>query len=163
MRILGNESGLALIVTLLLGLIAAGFIGAMMYVLSSGTKISGIEARYTSALQAAKGGASFISQELSSFDLRCVDSSNNTCWCDALEENSNGETMKCPSSSNSSYAETVSVDMGSTKSLGNYDVNADLMSKARNGTTYIFSFDLTAQSTIGTDERSEIEFVYKVD
>ena len=161
MRIQGRESGVALIVTLLLGLIAAGFIGAMMYMLSSGTQISGMEARYTSALQAAKGGASFITQELGSFDLRCTDGSGNTCWCDVLNATNSGQ-LKCPASS--SFSDNATVDLNATETLGDYDVNATLLSLVRNvnGTTFIFTFDLVAQSNRGTDERSEIEFVYRI-
>ena len=91
MSIQGKESGLALIVTLLLGLIAAGFIGAMMYALGTGSRISGIDARYTSSLQAAKGGASYIAQQLGSFNLRCRDGTGNTCFCDYLDEDDNKE------------------------------------------------------------------------
>ncbi|MCF8030674.1 MAG: hypothetical protein K9K39_07245 [Desulfohalobiaceae bacterium] len=161
MRIQGKESGVALIVTLLLGLIAAGFIGAMMYMLGSGTRISGMEARYTSALQAAKGGASFITQEMSSFDLRCTDGSGNTCWCDALNATSNGQQVRCPATSGTFYNSTK-VDLGATENLGPYDVNAELLSLVRNGTTLLLTFHLTSDSTRGTGERSEIEFVYRV-
>ena len=164
MPIQGKESGLALIVTLLLGLIAAGFIGAMMYVLSSGTQISGMEARYTSALQAAKGGASFITQELSTYDLRCTDGSSNTCWCTEMNSTSSGQ-LKCPVST--SFDDSVNVELQDTEELGDYNLDANMVSYVKNETinTYIFTFDLTAEAkpTIGTDERSEIEFVYKLD
>jgi len=163
MSIQGKESGLALIVTLLLGLIAAGFIGAMMYMLGSGTRISGMEARYTSALQAAKGGASHITQEVTTFDLRCTDGSGETCFCDMLDTTDSGEELKCPDSS--SYDDSVKVELDATETLGNYDVTSNLVSYVKNQTinTFIFTFDLTAQSNIGTEERSDIEFVYKVD
>jgi len=161
MCIQGKESGVALIVTLLLGLIAAGFIGGMMYMLSSGTRVSGIEARYTSALQAAKGRAAHVIDELESFDLRCNDGSND-CWCNELNATSTGQ-LKCPATS-SGYVNSVNV-VGLNSTVGDYDVNTDLVSYVRNETAgnYIFTFNITAQSNIGTEERSDIEFVYKID
>jgi len=50
-----GERGIALITTLVLGLIALVIIAALMFILVSGTQISGISKRYTGALEAAKG------------------------------------------------------------------------------------------------------------
>ena len=165
MRIEGRESGLALIVTLLLGLIAAAFVGALMYTVSTGTWISGMQARYTSSLEAAKGGATFIQRQVSSWDLRCVDSGGNMCYCDSmtLETQNNGEEMRC--SNASAFADTVSVDLGDMDTLGDYNLDANLTSMAHNASTQttIFSFELTAVPDRNTEERSEIEFVYKVE
>ena len=164
MQIQGRESGLALIVTLLLGLIAAGFIGAMMYALGTGSRVSGIDARYTSSLQAAKGGASYITQNVGapSNPLKCEDDGGNTCDCDYLEVKANGEELKCPISSNSHFAQSVDVEMGSTAHLGDYDVEANLSSMVKKPPVYIFTFNLMA-TTDDTEERSEIEFVYKIE
>ena len=162
MNIEGGQSGLALIVTLLLGLIAAGFVGALMYILGSGTWISGMEARYTSARQAAKGGASYISQELGDFDLRCNASGSGPCFCyDQLETDSNGTEFRC--SNSTGFADNATVVMGPAGTLGDYRVEADLLSRVSNGTTKVFTFDLTAESTTGTEERSRVEFIYKVE
>lgn len=164
MHIQSRESGLALIVTLLLGLIAAGFIGAMMYALGTGSRISGIEARYTSSLQAAKGGASYITSRLgSSFNaLECKDAAGKSCDCDYLDVKDDGEKLKCPTSTNSSFADSVTVYMDTTENLGDYKVSAELVSAALTDVPSVYSFELTANSTTGTEERSEIEFVYKI-
>jgi len=163
MTIESRESGLALIVTLLLGLIAAGFVGAMMYVLGTGNWISGMEARYTSALQAAKGGTSYITQELGNYNLNC-DDGQNTCLCyDQLTTDSDGKKFQCPDSSDSYYADDAIVEMGPADNLGDYDIEAKLLSRVTKGATKVFTFSLTAESNINTEESAEIEFVYKVE
>lgn len=165
MEIEGRESGLALIVTLLLGLIAAAFIGALMYIVTTGSWISGMEARYTSSLQAAKGGASYIMQKSGSFaGLQCDDGSS-TCLCSEpswLQDKNNGEQFKCNATS-SGFVDTVRVDLGQSENLGDYDVDASLLSRAidDNGSTIVYSFEVIAQSTRNTNERSKIEFVFK--
>lgn len=160
MSIKGSETGLALIVTLLLGLIAAGFIGALMYIMTTGTQLSGIETRYASAREAAKGGVSYISEGLSAGTLQCQDADGNQCYCDYMEANATG-SIKC-STNSSSFADSATVLMDSASDLGDYNVNAELQNMVQNGTTLIFTFDLSASSN-STQESSNIEFVYKLE
>ncbi len=51
-----NEKGIALATTLILALVCLALIAGIMILLNTGTKMSGIKGRYTSSLEAAKGG-----------------------------------------------------------------------------------------------------------
>lgn len=167
MKIEGSQSGLALIVTLLLGLIAAGFIGAMMYVLSTSTRISGIESRYTAALEASKGGVHYIENRLSNKDLNCTDGNGEKCLCSEIYEGAEGEgsTIRCWNST--SFYKNATVELNEVENLGDYEVSAYLLSKARkvvnDKRVRIYTFEVNAQSTKKTEEKSQIEFVYKLE
>lgn len=59
---LGNEKGIALALVLVLSAIALGMMTGLIYMLTSGTQVSGIQTRYRSALEAGKGGADVMLQ-----------------------------------------------------------------------------------------------------
>ncbi len=137
-----NEKGMALITTLVLGLIALVFIGALLYILTTGTRISGTEKRYSTALEAAKGGAQFVINEILMGDLKC--NGGNPC-------------KTC----SSSLSNDCKIDLPVSK-LGNYEVNAYLLSKESSGVTAIYSVRVKSFNPDVPNEKAEIEFVYKV-
>ncbi len=51
-----NEKGIALVMVLVLSAIALAIMAGLIYMVTSGTQISGMEKRYKTALEAAKGG-----------------------------------------------------------------------------------------------------------
>lgn len=57
MRLLRNEKGIALAMVLILSLIALLVIAGLLYIITSGTQISGMQKRYKTALEAGGGGA----------------------------------------------------------------------------------------------------------
>lgn len=67
-NILNNRDGIALIATLILGIIAISFTLTMVYLAKEGTRAGGIEGRYQAALQAAKGGAEIMIDYINHFD-----------------------------------------------------------------------------------------------
>ncbi len=52
-----NESGIALVMVLILSAIALAIMAALIYMLTASTQVSGIQKRYKTALEAGKGGA----------------------------------------------------------------------------------------------------------
>ena len=52
-----NEKGIALVMVLILSAIALAIMAALVYMLISGTQISGMQKRYRTALEAGVGGA----------------------------------------------------------------------------------------------------------
>ena len=52
-----NEKGIALVMVLILSAIALAIMAALVYMLTSGTQISGMQKRYRTALEAGVGGA----------------------------------------------------------------------------------------------------------
>jgi hypothetical protein len=55
-KILGNEKGIALMMVLVISAIAISIMSALMFMLTTGTQVSGMKKRYTTALEAASGG-----------------------------------------------------------------------------------------------------------
>lgn len=57
-----NEKGIALVMVLVLSAIALAIMAGLIYMLTSGTQISGIQKRYKTALEAGTGGAQITFQ-----------------------------------------------------------------------------------------------------
>ncbi len=57
MRHLRNERGIALVMVLVLSVIALAIMAGLLYMLTSGTQVSGLQKRYNTALEASYGGA----------------------------------------------------------------------------------------------------------
>lgn len=56
-RIIGNEKGIALVIVMVLSAIGLALMAGLIYMLTSGTQISGMQKRYKTALEAGTGGA----------------------------------------------------------------------------------------------------------
>jgi hypothetical protein len=57
LQVLSNQKGIALVMVLVLSAIALAIMAGLIYMLTSGTQISGIQKRYKTALEAGVGGA----------------------------------------------------------------------------------------------------------
>ena len=62
MKILRNEKGIALVMVLVLSAIALAIMSALLYMVASGTKTSGLQKRYKTALDAGIGGSEITYQ-----------------------------------------------------------------------------------------------------
>ena len=138
-----NEKGVALIVTLVLGFAALAFIAGLFYMLNTGTEVSGTEKRYYTALAAAKGTSEFVMNELVL---------GNTLTC-----NGGNSCTPCPTGENSSCKLDLNLN------LGDYDVNAYLLSKETSGTATIYTIKVKAVNQNKPNEKAVVEFVYKVE
>ena len=67
MKALRNENGIALVTSLMLTLITLGIIMALLYMITAGTKLSGMQKRYTTALDASYGGAEIMAKDIIPF------------------------------------------------------------------------------------------------
>lgn len=130
-----TDRGIALVTTLILGMIALILVGTVLYLLTTGTRISGIEKRYSVALEAAKGVAEYIIAKLISGNLTC------------------GGGGSC-SVTNSS------IDLGSYSSLGGLNITATYLGEVSRFGVYVYSIRVTASSG---NERATIDFVYRVE
>lgn len=61
-----NEKGIALVMVLLLSVIALAMMAALIFMLTSGTQISGMQKRYKTALEAGIGGSDIMYQVIAS-------------------------------------------------------------------------------------------------
>ena len=64
MRRVKNERGMALAMVLVFSVICLAVMAALIYMVTSGTKLSGGQKRYYSAVEAAKGGADIVYQAI---------------------------------------------------------------------------------------------------
>ncbi|MGA1862783.1 hypothetical protein OWM07_07860 [Deferribacter thermophilus] len=133
-----NNKGIALLTTLILSLVALGFVAAIMYMLNSSTNISGTHKRYQNALMAARGASEYIMDKLVSGD------ESDLC-----------NTTTCP--------ENTPIDLSDL--FSDYEVKATLLNRYEDTVSdiIIYSFRVTATNKNNPKEKSIIEFVYKVE
>ncbi|MDQ7038294.1 MAG: hypothetical protein Q9N26_03725 [Aquificota bacterium] len=131
-----GERGIALITTLLLGLIAVSLIGVLLYILTAGTRISGVEKRYSIALEAAKGASEYVIQLILSGNLTC------------------GGGGACGPDNNV-------IDLGPYSNLQGFNITARYLGEISRFGVYVYSIRVTAESP-ATGERAVIDFVYRV-
>ena len=60
--VLSNEKGIALVMILILSAIALAIMAGLIYMITAGTQISGMQKRYKTALEAGKGGTDITYQ-----------------------------------------------------------------------------------------------------
>jgi len=140
-----SEKGIALLTTLILGLVALTFIGALLYMLSTGTKMSGIEKRYTTALDAAKGGAELVITKIENDNIRC----------------GGGTCTPCPVSLNNNCKLDLQIS-----TLGGYTIESYLRgedSAIYGGTQYKIYAILVIANNPNTNENAKVEFVYRIE
>ena len=135
----GTRKGIAFITVLILAAIALAFTGIMLYLVMTGTKITGIETRYTSSLEVAKGVSNYLMQ-LMDEDKLC------------------GYYVDC-SVPNS----PINLDGYST--FGDYQATAVLLRKVddpRTGAS-VYAIEVQVINRNIPNERAIVDFVYKVE
>ncbi len=147
-----NEKGIALITTMVLGFIALGFIGALLYLLTTGTNTSAVEKRYTTALEAAKGGAELIISNLFYGTLTC--NGGNPC-------------QPCPDPDNSPCSNNHLIDIKDENNnvidnIGGYTITGYYLSEATSTTSSVYAIRVVATKN-STKEKAVIEFVYRLE
>ncbi|WP_457601001.1 hypothetical protein [Hydrogenivirga sp.] len=133
----GNERGIALITTLILGLIALVVIAALMFMLITGTQISGISKRYSGALEAAKGASEYIIQKILDGTISC----NGGGVCSAGDQ----------------------IDLETyVANVPGYNISATYMGDINRFGTFVYAIHVEAQGA-SSAERAIVEFVYRVE
>ena len=147
-----NEKGIALITTMVLGFIALGFIGALLYLLTTGTNVSTVEKRYTTALEAAKGGAELIISNLFYGRLTC--NNGNPC-------------QPCPTPESAPCSNNFLIDIkdengNSISDIGGYQITGYYLSEETSTTASVYAIRVKATKS-STKEKAVIEFVYRLE
>ncbi|MEM0174374.1 MAG: hypothetical protein QXI16_07715 [Sulfolobaceae archaeon] len=155
-----NNSGIALIVTILLSFLALILIAGMLYMIINGTKLSGYGKQYATALDADKGGVNILTNimnyDLTTPDLPANDYNipNQTCFQTKLDTPT--QYWNCNSSPDIIMR------------LGQYTVNATITStqiilpKTPQGATYTYYSATVVSTSANHKETANISFVYKV-
>src|SRR4030043_1793753 len=66
MKLLRNEKGITLVIVLILSLVALATISSLIFMITTGTQLSGLQKRYKTSLEAGMGGADVTYQVISS-------------------------------------------------------------------------------------------------
>ncbi len=114
---LRNERGLALVVVMIFSAVALAIMAGLIYMVTSGTQISGIQKRYKTALEASSGGAEVIylmigqrgdpGISLSNFSI----TASSTCLTDKLNKNTSSWDSSCSSSLTINPSSSTTYDM----------------------------------------------------
>ena len=70
MKWLRNQDGVALVTALMLTLISLGIVMALLYMITQGTKFSGLNKRYKTAIEASYGGTEIFTKDIFPFIMR---------------------------------------------------------------------------------------------
>ncbi len=65
MKLLRNEKGITLVIVLILSLVALSIISSLIFMITTGTQLSGLQKRYKTSLEAGMGGADVTYQVIS--------------------------------------------------------------------------------------------------
>ena len=100
-RVLSSEKGIALVMILILSAIALVVMAGLIYMITSGTQISGVQKRYKTALEAGKGGADVTFQLLAARgdpnipDINFHQTASSICMTDKLNKSTKDWTPTC--------------------------------------------------------------------
>lgn len=116
-----NEKGIALVMVLLLSVIALAIMAALIYMLTAGTQISGMQKRYKTALEAGVGGTDIIYQLIAArgnpnipldvFSIPAENVDGVNCLIAKLNFNTTDWDPKCSNTLTINPAEPASYDM----------------------------------------------------
>ncbi len=170
-----SQKGVALLTTLLIGVLALALISAILTFMIFGKHTSFHEEKYRNTLEAAKGGAYYIMRKLDTlcplidckngtyaskgcFCIKCYNHSNTSkeCWCNDVSING----TKC-----SDGTQVDRIDLGDYKDLpaadgGTFHIEAILNYRKEVSDGDIYSITINATKE-GSPENSVIDFIYK--
>jgi hypothetical protein len=111
-----NNSGVALVMALIISAIALGVMAGMIHMITGGTQMSGIQKRYNTALEAANGGMDFIIEIITQKDKTTppINDSINNLINDLIQIGNNAvytTTVTCVPSSSEECARFVRGDL----------------------------------------------------
>lgn len=142
-----NEKGIALVTTLLMGLIAMGLVAIAFFLATTSTNMSGMERRYISELDAAKGVAEYIMADLRADILRC--NGGNNCVGD----------QNCVDP-----ASVIDLDGNVCGGLGKpacANISACYLNQTVSGGATFVSVTITSTNP-SSSEQAAVDFVYKL-
>lgn len=169
-KIINNEKGIALITTLAFSLISITFISIATYMVLSGTKVSGLENRYLSTLDIAKGVSSYAMNSIDNIVKKRLDISTiidgglvigtvDNCstydTCNRMQNNI--KTQLYPTNSKCINLTKDNIDL-----FGGYDSCVELLSTAIDPITggVLFGIEITTQNRNNRLEKSILQLVY---
>ncbi len=127
MKLFRSQDGVALMMTLIVSAIALSVMASLMYIMVSGTRISGLNKRFTTALEAGRGGQAVVLEYVGTRGRPDADFMN------AISFDSSGTSDTC-------------LDDKLNKATVDWDATCDAILTINTGDsdTYDFKFELAA-------------------
>jgi len=95
-----NNKGVALFMALILGLVSVMFLSTLLYMISTGTRMSGLERTYSTAIEAVRGGSAIMCRVLdrgvSFSDFTWLDIRDQTCLESKRDNETSSWNCSCP-------------------------------------------------------------------
>lgn len=182
-----NEKGIALMMVLVLSAILLAIMAGMIYMVISGTQISGIEKRYKTALEASYGGEAEILQfigdrGISNLPVPCIKCPPEPCLTDKLTKATKDWNQACSSSITINPLDATTYDISFT--LGSYTIYSKIVDTIvgnsgpdegllKTGVVqpntgeikpitvpYLYTIEVHAQNTDNQNERAKLSILY---
>lgn len=147
-----DDSGFALLTTLLLGTLSLGLIATAFYMTTTSTSLLGVERRYNVELDSAKGASGFVMAEIRSENLQCDSANPGPCVPDPTPD-------VCQVTSQVILNPLLCDKLGRSNACTG--LSACYMSEDIIGITTFYSVRVTSVSNNG--ESAIIDFVYKTE
>jgi len=176
MKRVKDEKGVALLLALVLGLISVVFLAGVLMMIGSGARLSGIERTYTSAIEAAKGGADLICRLLRRGGVDVGDYAgvgwltvrDQTCLGNKLErETQNWGCNPTCNVTSSDMADIINCYDISRSSFGDYDLYMKIVDtkhyQVGGKDVFLYTIHSLAISNKNPNEKAWITFLYKVE
>lgn len=171
--IYNNERGIALITTLLLMVLGFAVVVILLQMVTQGTKISGVEQRYSTALEASKGGENVIIDTIlndGALNADLVATGNilgNTFNADCFRQKITKATSLTPkvnwgACSDNNLTSDLTKDPDIMMNLNNYQVLIKIIDTRETGSAFIYTIKILSQVP-NSPEHSEISILYQLD
>ncbi len=179
-RIIASNKGVALFMALILGLVSVMFLSALLYMISTGTRMSGLERTYSTAVEAARGGADIVCRLLRRGGVDVQDLVNAT-WVSVSNEQCLSEKLEtittywshCPSYGNCTPTDFDDfndiIDCSDVQTTaGAYNVYIKIVDtksyiNGNGDTCYIYTVHVLSRSNDDPNDKAWITFLYRVE
>lgn len=168
-----NEKGIALVMVIILAAIALAIMAALVYMLTSGTQISGMQKRYRTALEAGVGGADVTFQliaargdpgiPLNNFIITALSVGGYNCLNDKLNNSTSAWNGVCSTSLVIDPANPATYDMSfelGTPGFPTYKIHAKIVDTVEGNSGGDFGLTKTAVVATGQGEITPISIPY---
>jgi len=172
MKLLRNEQGVALITVLLFSMVAFGVVTGAYFMVTSHSKLSGMEKRYVSELETARGVASYVIGEIKNGSLTC--GANNCCPAPPCQAGLNNATGLCQANKTIDIHGAICAALNRTPTAtGCTNITACLMSQtdyteinpgasAPDNAVQVSVFTVNVQAKSNSGEKANIDFVLRM-
>ena len=168
-----NEKGIALVMVLILSAIALAIMAALVYMLTSGTQISGMQKRYRTALEAGVGGADVTFQliaargdpgiPLNNFIITASSVGGYNCLTDKLNNSTSAWNGVCSTSVVIDPTDPATYDMSfelGTPGFPTYKIHAKIVDTVEGNSGGDFGLTKTAVVATGQGEITPMSIPY---